>query len=111
MHSDQYLGAREAAAFLGISLSKLNKARVSGDGPAYFRPPGLRRILYRREDLTAWVEQGRRVSTSAAHVPQRKVLANSASVRQPQKQLLQQATSLAGSDWEQFATTLPNLGR
>jgi hypothetical protein len=80
MKSNQYLGTREAAEFLNISLSKLNKARVDGDGPEYCRPPGLRRILYRREDLIAWVEQGRRHTTSAAHLPERKVV-NSASPR------------------------------
>jgi hypothetical protein len=65
MSTEQYLSARDASAFLGISLSKLNKYRVSGaGGPPYFRPDGLRRVLYKRSDLIAWMEAGRRVSTS-----------------------------------------------
>ncbi len=69
MSNDQYLSARDAAAFLGISLSKLNKYRVSGaGGPPYFRPEGLRRVLYKRSDLITWMEAGRRLSTSPRDV-------------------------------------------
>jgi hypothetical protein len=64
MSIDDYLDTRAAARFLGISPSKLNKLRVSGDGPAYFRPGGMRRVLYKRSNLIAWMEAGRRVSTS-----------------------------------------------
>jgi hypothetical protein len=64
MNTDEYFDTRAASAFLGISPSKLNKLRVSGDGPSFFRPGGMRRVLYKRSDLIAWMEAGRRVSTS-----------------------------------------------
>jgi hypothetical protein len=64
MTIDDYIDTRAASAFLGISPSKLNKLRVSGDGPSFFRPGGMRRVLYKRSDLIAWMEAGRRISTS-----------------------------------------------
>lgn len=54
----------EAAAYLRIAASTLEKRRVTGDGPAY-RKLG-RRVLYRRADLDTWIDQRLRRSTSEA---------------------------------------------
>ena len=57
-----YLTTREAARYLGLSLSTLKRYRVSGDGPVFHRFGG--RVRYRREDLDAWAAARRRVSTA-----------------------------------------------
>lgn len=61
---EAYLNTRDAARYLGLSASLLNKLRVRGGGPAFFRMPGVRRVLYRLADLHAWASNGRRLSTS-----------------------------------------------
>jgi len=60
----EFLNTREAARYLGLSSSLLNKLRVRGGGPAFVRLPGVRRILYRASDLQAWAADGRRRSTA-----------------------------------------------
>lgn len=52
------LSVTEAAAYCGVSESYLNKARLSQRGPRFCRPPGCRRIVYRREDLERWLADG-----------------------------------------------------
>ncbi len=56
------LPARDAARILGLSESTLAKLRLSGNGPTYCKLG--RRVLYRPDDLLAWLEQRRRQSTS-----------------------------------------------
>mgnify|MGYP000438569516 CR=1 FL=1 len=52
----------DAAQYLGISTSTLNKLRVLGGGPAYHK---LGRIVgYSHADLDAWLASRRRRSTS-----------------------------------------------
>jgi len=58
----QYLRTREAASILGMSPRTLEKLRVIGGGPPYFKRGRL--CLYTIADLTAWVEADRRTSTS-----------------------------------------------
>lgn len=48
------LTASEAARFLGLAPSTLAKLRLSGHGPVYCKLG--RRVVYRREDLAAWLE-------------------------------------------------------
>ena len=52
----------EAADFLGLSKSTLDKLRVRGGGPTYLQVG--RRILYDHADLEAWLSSKRRSSTS-----------------------------------------------
>jgi predicted DNA-binding transcriptional regulator AlpA len=52
----------EAAEFCGCSASKLNKHRVTGDGPAFIKCGRL--VMYDIRDLEAWLVQGKRRSTS-----------------------------------------------
>lgn len=52
----------EAAAYIGLSKSTLEKLRVTGGGPEY---AALGRVVvYRIEDLDAWVLARKRRSTS-----------------------------------------------
>jgi predicted DNA-binding transcriptional regulator AlpA len=60
--SSSVLDATQAASFVGLSVSTLAKLRLSGNGPIYCKLG--RRIVYRPEDLAAWLEQNLRRSTS-----------------------------------------------
>ena len=59
---DELLTVREAAAFLRLSASALNKARIRGDGPRFVRV--LRCVRYRLSDLTSYVNEQTRCNTS-----------------------------------------------
>ena len=53
----RHLKPKDAAAYLGISASKLAKLRLRANraaGPAFVKLAGC--VLYRREDLDAWIE-------------------------------------------------------
>ena len=56
------LNVREAARFLGLSVSTLNKMRLNGNGPPYLKLG--RRVLYDVHDLQAWAASRRRNHTS-----------------------------------------------
>jgi hypothetical protein len=56
------LNVAEAARFVGLSVSTLNKARVAGSGPRFTKP--CRRVLYAREALLEWMSAHQRTSTS-----------------------------------------------
>ncbi len=58
----ELLTVSEAARWLKLSESFLNKARLTGSGPKFLRLS--RSIRYRVEDLEAWAAQG--VATSTA---------------------------------------------
>ena len=60
------LTVEEAADWLRLSASYLNKMRVTGEGPAFFKPG--RRVVYRADDLDAWLNARRVSSTSEARV-------------------------------------------
>ena len=57
------LRVRDAARYLGLSKSFLDKLRLTGDGPAFFKL-GRKVVAYRREDLDSWLAGKRRISTS-----------------------------------------------
>ena len=56
------LHRKQAAEFLGVSLSWLDKARLTGLGPAYIPIGG--RILYDSRDLEIFLQSNKRFSTS-----------------------------------------------
>jgi excisionase family DNA binding protein len=58
----------EAASYLQLSVTYLNKMRVSGSGPIFVKLG--RSVRYRQVDLEAWIAARRFVSTSAAQVSQ-----------------------------------------
>jgi predicted DNA-binding transcriptional regulator AlpA len=53
----------DAARYLGLAASTLEKMRIYGGGPVY-QKAGPRIVVYRTEDLDAWLAGGRRTSTS-----------------------------------------------
>lgn len=56
------LRTREAAEYCGSSASTFEKLRLKGGGPVYSKIG--RRVVYRVEDLDAWLAANRRRSTS-----------------------------------------------
>ena len=58
----RYLRTPDAARFVGLSIRTLEKHRIYGTGPRYSKLGG--RVVYRIEDLQAWVDSGAKASTS-----------------------------------------------
>lgn len=58
----RYLRTPDAARRVGLAPKTLEKHRCYGTGPAYRKLGG--RVVYDIEELDAWVELGRRSSTS-----------------------------------------------
>ena len=56
------LSVQEAARFLGLSVSTLNKMRLSGTGPCFLKLG--RRVLHDVRDLESWATDRKRSSTS-----------------------------------------------
>jgi excisionase family DNA binding protein len=54
----------DAADYLGLGKSTLDKLRVRGGGPAYYKVGS--RIVYDVSDLDDWLAQHRRNNTSAS---------------------------------------------
>lgn len=52
----------EAADYLGLSVGNLNKMRMTIGGPLFIKLG--RRVVYHQDDLDAWIESNRRLSTS-----------------------------------------------
>ena len=59
---NQVLRTAEAAAYCGSSASTFEKLRLTGGGPVYSKIG--RRVVYRVEDLDAWLNASKRRSTS-----------------------------------------------
>ncbi len=59
---DTLINPKHAARLLGISVRTLERHRLAGTGPRYARLGRL--IRYRQNDLTEWVDQNVRNSTS-----------------------------------------------
>ena len=53
----------EAAAYVGLSISTLEKKRLDGSGPPFVHLGG-RAVGYDLADLDAWIDRQRRTSTS-----------------------------------------------
>jgi len=59
------LRTAEAAKYLGLGVSTLEKLRVFGGGPTYYKL-GQKVVVYDPNDLDAWMTSNRRSSTSVA---------------------------------------------
>jgi hypothetical protein len=59
---DDLLSTDEAAAHCHLAASTLEKLRVKGGGPPYYKLG--KRVLYSRPDLDTWIAARRRLSTS-----------------------------------------------
>jgi excisionase family DNA binding protein len=65
LHPAQFrkrLCTKEAAAYVGLSKSTLDKLRVYGGGPSFSKLG--RRVVYDAADLDKWLESNRRRTTS-----------------------------------------------
>lgn len=58
------LTVEEAAQYVRLSVSFLNRARLTGDGPTYLKLG--RRVVYETGALDQWLASRRRRSTSEA---------------------------------------------
>ena len=58
-----YLRTRDAALYVGLTVSTLAKMRLRGDGPRYHKA-GPRIVLYSKVDLDDWIAASARQSTS-----------------------------------------------
>jgi predicted DNA-binding transcriptional regulator AlpA len=66
--ANRKISVREAAAYLGISKSFLDKKRLDGTGPIYIKIS--RRVAYDLSDLETWVAaQKRRHTSEVARLP------------------------------------------
>jgi predicted DNA-binding transcriptional regulator AlpA len=61
-HQQEYVRTRDAARYLSLSHRTLEKLRVTGAGPQYFKMG--RAVRYAISDLDAWLARNRRCSTS-----------------------------------------------
>ena len=60
--SNQYHRTPRAAEYCGLSVSTMEKLRLTGGGPVFIKRG--RTVLYRQADLDAWMRSLRRRSTS-----------------------------------------------
>jgi len=60
----KFFSTNEAAAYLGIGTSTLERLRLSGDGPVY-RKLGPRTVKYLLADLEEWAKPHRSTSEVA----------------------------------------------
>ena len=58
---DNYLNTQQAAKYLALSQSTLNRMRVTGEGPQYAKAG--RRVIYSTVDLNIWVIARKRTFT------------------------------------------------
>jgi hypothetical protein len=67
--TDGRMDAKNAAAYLGLSIKTLAMQRWRGNGPAFVKRG---RVFYYREDLDQWLRAGR--GTSTAELAKRRLL-------------------------------------
>ena len=65
----RYMDTRQAAAYVGMSPSTLNRMRVNGEGPPYGKLG--RRVIYDRLDLDGWVTERKRRFTGESQTSER----------------------------------------
>ena len=63
--TQRYLITKDAAKYVGVGQSTLERMRIEGNGPL-FRKLGQRIVTYAIDDLDAWASQEVRNSTAEA---------------------------------------------
>ena len=63
MLPDGRMDPKNASTYCGLSVKTLAMKRCNGTGPKFVK---LGRVFYFREDLDAWLQRGRVVSTAQA---------------------------------------------
>src|SRR6266404_6586707 len=56
--SEHFVSVKEAAAFVGCSVGILNKRRMYGLPPRWFKPASFDRVLYPLSGLREWIASG-----------------------------------------------------
>jgi excisionase family DNA binding protein len=64
--TEEFFSPKQAAGYLRVSKSYLDKLRVYGGGPRFLRFG--RKILYRKSELNVWAEQ-RSFSSTSEYTP------------------------------------------
>jgi hypothetical protein len=66
LRTRKVLSVQDAAQLCNVSVSFLNKSRITGGGPRYvkFSPSPRGRVGYQLDDLERWVESKKRQNTS-----------------------------------------------
>ena len=64
MNETKRITVEEAASYVGLAKSTLDKFRCYGSGGPTFLKVSSRRVVYDTRDLDSWLESKRRVSTS-----------------------------------------------
>jgi predicted DNA-binding transcriptional regulator AlpA len=59
------LNTKEAAQYIGLSKSSLDKLRIYGGGPLFIKVGA--RIVYDRTDIDSWLASKKIANTSQAH--------------------------------------------
>lgn len=59
---DGRMDGQNAAAYIGLTVKSLAIMRSLGNGPAFFKLG--KKCFYQREDLDAWIQSRRAVSTA-----------------------------------------------
>jgi predicted DNA-binding transcriptional regulator AlpA len=67
-HQTMHLRTPQAADYLGLSTSVMEKMRLRGDGPSYAKLGRL--VIYAICDLDAWVNANKRTSTLGGYLAQ-----------------------------------------
>jgi hypothetical protein len=62
LRMQRFLNTKQAAEYTGIPASTLRWMRYIGVGPKFYKPRG--RVLYDVADLDAFMDSGRRVTSS-----------------------------------------------
>lgn len=62
MDKPNYLSRAMAADYLGLSVRTMDRFRVAGGGPLFWK--GGSRVLYDQNDLDIWVSERKQCSTS-----------------------------------------------
>lgn len=79
----------DAAAYIGLAASTLEKMRLTGDGPRFIRL-GPKAVGYDRADLDHFIEAGRRSSTSEDPTPNQEVPSRRSDKRIPMSRDVQE---------------------
>ena len=57
MSDDKYYCTKKAAQYLGVSKSKLEKARLQKQGPPFYQERKGSKVLYLKSDLEGYMQQ------------------------------------------------------
>lgn len=66
MADQVFVTPKEVSQLFPISTAHLAKLRMQKKGPPFYRPPGMRRIVYDVAEFRRWIDGGRAVTENHA---------------------------------------------